>query len=510
MAVRPTPASGYPPPPPHDDGFSRDRAFDDPRTDAYAADWDDEDDWSDLPQEETEPDEPAQRTWRWVDAWIVAALVLLACTISILGVERAPSLSAFDESTHIDYAWRVASGTLPYAGAEITPEVLADWSCRSQDNSVDALPPCGEIRPATDYPAQGQNYNFTHPPTYYLLTAGVTRAVDLLPGDRSFISVARLTGAGWLSAALAGLYLVLRVWRAPRLLAAAAAVVLASVPSVAHASSIVTNDAPAALSGVLALWVLTRVVVQERLGWLVPVVVTTFVASTKVMNAVSLLAVAGIVVLVAAAAGRAGDRARALRLTGVAAGIVVPILAVWQAWTAFQRTRALEGWTSPIRGVNTAPVEGSPVDEWLPTLFSSFGITQDFWLQDALLGVALVASAGLLSVVMTAAPFANVAAFGAGDARRLVGWAALIGCLAVPLVVQLQTWVGYGDYFRHVTSRYGLSLLPLTIAAFVLVAQARNWRVAPTVLSALGIGALLLSFAGVLETGGVSGTHPGL
>jgi hypothetical protein len=447
---------------------------------------------------------------RWTDVWVMVGLVLLACTITALAVERAPSLSAFDESTHIDYAWRVAHGQLPYAGAEITPKVLSDWSCRSQDNSVDQLPPCGEVHPAADYPGAGQNYNFNHPPTYYLVTAVAARAVGLLPFDPSFISVARLTGAGWLAAALVGLYLVLRTWRVPRLLAATASVVLAAVPSVAHASSVVTNDAPAALSGVLALSVLTRIVVREKHGWLLPVLVTAFVASTKVMNAVALLAVAGIVLLLGIAAGRAGDRARAVRLAGVAVGIVGTILAVWLSWTAFQETRALAGWTSPIRGVNTSPVEGSPVDEWLPTLFSSFGITQDFWLQDALLGFAVVASAGLLSIVMTAAPFANVAAFRAGDARRLVGWTAMLGCAAVPVVVQVQTYVGDGDFFRHVTSRYGLSLLPLTIAAFVLVAQARSWRVAPTVLGAVCISALLLSFAGVLATGGVSGTHPGL
>jgi 4-amino-4-deoxy-L-arabinose transferase-like glycosyltransferase len=494
MAVRPISPRDYPPVPPPGsdvDDPTEERSWWDESDDPGA---DEERDRFDDGRSERPPGRPS----RWIDVVIVAGLVLLACTITVLGVERAPSLSAFDESTHIDYTWRVAHGTLPYAGSEITPQVLSDWSCRSQDNLADSLPPCGEPHPAAEYPAKGENYNFTHPPTYYLITAGVTKAADLLPFDVSFISAARLTGAAWLAAALVGLYLLLRRWWAPRLLAVSAAVLLAAVPSIAHASSVVTNDAAAALAGVLGLWLVTRVAVQEKYGWLLPTVVTAFIASTKVMNAIALLAAAAVVAVLAVGAARSGDRRRALRLGGLATGVVVATLVVWVAWSTFQKTRAVDGWISPIRSAHTAPVEGLPFDEWLPNMFSTFGIVQDYWLQNALTGFAIVALVGLLKVVMTAAPFANIAAFAPGDVRRLVGWAALIGCLAVPLVVQLQTYAGDGYYFHTLTSRYGLSLLPLCIAAFALVAQSRQWRVAPALLGGVSIGALLLSFAGVL------------
>jgi hypothetical protein len=111
---------------------------------------------------------------------------------------------------------------------------------------------------------------------------------------------------------------------------------------------------------------------------------------------------------------------------------------------------------------------------------------------------AVIASARGLSLLFAAAPFANVSAFGVGDPRRLVGWASLVGCAAVPLLVQAQAYLMFKDYFPHPSSRYGLSLLPLTIAALALVAQARNWRFATVLVAAGSMGALLLSFSGVL------------
>jgi hypothetical protein len=68
----------------------------------------------------------------------------------------------------------------------------------------------------------------------------------------------------------------------------------------------------------------------------------------------------------------------------------------------------------------------------------------------------------------------------------------------VPLIVQLQAYQSDHVYFPEVSTRYGLSLLPPTIAALGLVAHARGWRVATGVLGAGSIGALMLSFAGVL------------
>lgn len=455
-------------------------------------------------QEAPAAGEPAKRAaaardrrGRRLDIAILLGLVLLACSITGLGVYRGASLSAFDEATHIDYVWDIAHGGLPHAGSTISPEILRLWSCHGQDNAPN-LPSCGSTAPARSYPNLGENYNFGHPPVYYALTAAAAKVAGLLPLHLDFITVARLTGAAWLAAGLVGLYLLLRTWRVSRLFAVASAVLLASVPSVAHASSTVNNDAAAVLAGVIAFWALTRVTLRQNLGWVQPTLLTLFVASTKVINSVALLAVAGIVLIMAIGALREGNRHRALRLGGVCAGIVAAIFAVQLLWSAFQATRAAPGWVSPIKGINTDTILGNPVGEWLPTLFSTFGISQTFWLQTSLMSFAVLASSRWLAVFFTAAPFANIATFARHDARRLVGWAALVGTAAVPLVVQLETSMNDHQYFPNPSSRYGLSLLPLTIAAFTFIAHHRNWRVATVALSGCSIAALLVSFAGLL------------
>jgi hypothetical protein len=437
------------------------------------------------------------RRVRPIDILVALSLLVVAVAISAIGTYRAPSLSAYDEWTHIDYAWNVAHGSIPSAGAKVAPEVLQEWSCRSQENAADQLPACGELADASAYPLRGENYNFSHPPLYYAVTAALASVGAAAPFDLSFVTIARLSGGIWLAAALVGLYGLLVTLRVRRGLAVCAAVVLASVPSVAHASSIVTNDAPAALSGVAALAVLVRFSHFRNYGWLFPFTVTTLVVSTKVMNSLALLTVAGIALLMALSAARK-NRHTSVNLLKIAASIVVPIMVVYFGWTTFQASRGVSDWSSPVQGINTSPVEGNPFDEWLPTWFSTFGITQDYWLQSSLTSFAVVAAAKLLSVLFTAGPFMNVSLHDAGDSRRLLGWTALAGAAATPVVVQLQTYLGNEYFFRHVSSRYGITLLPITIAALATVAQARGWRVSPVLIATSTIAALLLSFLGVM------------
>lgn len=437
---------------------------------------------------------------RRLEAWDfvnIGLLVLVSVAISVLGVVRAPAFSALDEATHADYVWRMATGNIPAAGSELAPEVLAEWSCRAQDNIEGFLPPCGNEVAAEEYPGAGLNYNFPHPPLYYAISALIVRAIEFTPIEASFIDVVRLTGAAWLAAALVALYLVLRSWSVSRAMALGAGVLLAAVPAVAHASSIVTNDAPAALSGVLALWVLTRVALHEKHGWVLPTALTLAVAATKLMTAIAMISVAVVVAALAIGDLRRGRRSRGLRLIGTSVGMVGAVGAVFVVWRIFQAGRGDPDYVSPIGGVNTAPVQGAPFDEWAPTLFSAFGIADDFYLQIAVGGAAAVGLARLLAVVFTAAPFMGLTAVDAGDPRRLPAWGALVGALAVPLVVQVQTYVGGLEYFRHVSSRYALSLLPLTIATLVLAMEAKRWRWSFGLLAGMAIAVVLLSFVGV-------------
>ncbi|UNX55753.1 hypothetical protein MF406_05825 [Georgenia sp. TF02-10] len=433
---------------------------------------------------------------RWEVLWCLL-LAVLGLTVTSLAVENGPSLSVLDEQTHLDYVWKIHQGELPHAGSDLSPFVRQEWSCRGQAGFD--LPPCAEAA-GTDpaaYPGGGENYNFWHPPGYYAVTAALTGAVTTLLPDRSFTGTARMTGGLWLVAALVAMYAVLRIWRLPRWLSAASAATMLAVPSLLHASSIVTNDAPAALIGVAAAWLLTRVFRQQRLGWAVPTVVAVLAASTKLMSTVSVLTAVGLVGLSAVGALRRREWGEAGRRLAVAVGPVLGVAAVAAGWSAFQAGRAVPGWRSPIAGLSTEEPDGLPFDEWAPTLTEVFGLVGDDWVQPALSSLALVGWVGVLGVLFTAAPFVGLTAFDRGRAERVFGWAALIGVIAVPLLVQGRELLKDG-FFPHVTSRYGLTLVPVTIACLALVAREQKLRVAAVAVPVVGYLLVTLSFAGVL------------
>jgi len=455
-------------------------------------------------QEQTAQIRPRTRTVRRpgrADLLWGSLLALMAAVLSAIAVLNGPAMSGLDEQTHLDYAYRISQGTIPHEGSKLSHEVMREWSCRGQAGIEGALPSCQEATSgrvdAADYPARGENYNSWHPPLYYAITAVLAKALESLPLGLTFTTAARLTGALWLAAAVVAMFAVLRSWRLPGWLAAAGATTLLTVPSLVHASSTVSNDAPAALLGVAALWILTRAFRDQRVGWVLPTVLAVLAAATKLMSTVAILTAVGVVALSAVPALRERRTGDALRRIAVAVGPVVGIAAVALAWSAFQGGRAEPGWTSPISGVNTALVVGAPFDEWAPTLLSSFGLVDDYYLQPALASIAVGAVVAGLHVLLTAAPFTSIALFDRDRPERVLGWAALIGVIAVPLLVQGQELVRGGGYFPVVSSRYAITLIPVTVACLALVAGDRRWRFAAVAVPVVGYLAMLLSFLGV-------------
>jgi hypothetical protein len=298
-------------------------------------------------------------------------------------------------------------------------------------------------------------------------------------------------------AALIGMYAVMRMWRAPRWLSAAAAATMLGIPSLMHAASTVTNDAPAALIGVGAAWILTRVFLRGQLGLVAPTVIAVLAASTKLMSTVAVLTAVGLVGLSAIGAWRRGARSEAVRRAGIAVVPALGIAAVAIAWSAFQAGRAEAGWVNPIAGVNTSEIVGLPFDEWVLAPTTTFGLVGDFWLQSTLTSNAIIGWVAVLGVLFTAAPFMGLATFEKLRPERIFGWAALVGVVAVPMLVQGRELLS-GSYFPHVTSRYAITLAPITIACLALVARERGFRVAAAAVPLIGYLVMVLSFAGVI------------
>jgi hypothetical protein len=425
--------------------------------------------------------------------------VALAGVLVVAAVYRGQPFSVFDEATHADYSWQIAHGRVPAAGSLIDPEILGEWSCHGSSNNV-PIQPCGTPNPTpAKYHGSGQNYNFGHPPVYYLITGVTARGLSAIGVGADFVTSARLVGLLWILAAMGALYFAVRRFGGAWPYAALAAAVLPLCPSVLHAVSSVSNDAAAPLSGAVALLVLARVLVAGNTGWLLPAAASLLVTGTKVMNVLPLLIVAGVLAVAAGLRWRRGDRAAARAIAVVPVAIVLAAGVVYVGWTAFQSGRGQPGWVMPLTG-SQDPVQGLPFAELLSSSFKGLQIGSNYFLQPALNGEAIVLWSRLLGGLILAAPFMVLARFEGRTPRWVVGATTLAGMLLLPLVVELQVYLTSGGkaYFPLVSTRYGMSLIPLAVAGAALVAAARSWIKTSVLVIGLGVVAMVPTITGLL------------
>ena len=421
---------------------------------------------------------------------LVVSGVLFVLAIGLVGmvVHRAPQLSIFDEPTHSDYAYQISHGHVPAKGSTIAPEILKEWSCHGYfDGSK--LPPCaGPPTPAILYPKLGQDYNFVHPPLYYAITGVIARVADAaLPGNSHFITLARLVGSLWLFAAMLVLYLAVRRLGARWQLAAAAALLLPLCPQVLLASTTVTNDAPAALCGSLAVLMLARIMVQRKLGWIIPALVTGLSAATKVLNALPMLSLAAVIAVVAIIAWREDHRMQARKLALIVLGVIAATAIVYVGWAAFQAGRGVAGWKSPIQGISDRPIVGSPVDDLFSTSLTGLQMISDFFVPDQLRSTWFTLWVRLLSFFAVAAPLVLLAVTQKREVERRLAGATLFGMVSYPIIVELQVYINGRNYFPSVPSRYGMSIIPLLIACLALAAHRLGMQ--RSMLTGVGVGA---------------------
>ena len=402
----------------------------------------------------------------------IAVYGLLSIVFGLAHILRRAPLSGYDEAAHLDYAWKLAHAAIPFPGSLIDPEILALWSCVGQDNV--SLPDCESGAPASAYPAGGENY-LMHPPLYYVIPAVLGRSFQAV--GLGFLEGARLGSVLWLFVGMALLYAALRAWRVRWSIAAPVGGFLPSVHLFMVASSTVNNDATSIAAGAGALLVAARILAQGRVGVIGPFIVTVLFVSAKVLNAIPFLAV-GLAVMIAASAWPTRPR----RLTPARAGalfaaFVAGTATVHGSWTVVRSARRLPGWSSPVAGVNTDDIHGLPFDEWLPTLFE--GITSvsygPQWISAAN-GLDMALS-DLVGILLLVAPIAGILIWNHGVDRWYVAVAAVLAMLMLPLVVQLQTFIGSGgsQYFRLISIRYSLATLPLLLAVAAFLLDERRW-----------------------------------
>lgn len=418
-------------------------------------------------------------------------LTLVVGTLGITKIYRDPAFSALDEQTHADYAWKISHGELPHAGSTISSEILLLWTCHGQDN-WSGIPSCGSNTDSSEFLGGGENYNFKHPPVYYAVTGLGARALSaILPID--FVTAARLMSLLWVWAGLVWLFFILQKLRVQNTLALSVSILVMLFPSILTAATNVTPDAAAVVSGVAAIYLLKVTFVDRKpkiwLGFLLGL----FAASTKIMNSVAVLSAAGVIILVGLFAKNAKNSR--LKLTSVGIATLVGVIAVYIGWKQIQAQRAIDGWVSPIKGVNTHPVEGLPVDEWLSTFFKGFNLSNGGYFGSDITAWLITLWVTVLTLVSISVGVLGYFLVKNDSSEKYFPLALSIGLLSWPTLVQIEVLTMYYYYFKNISQRYGNSLIPLLCLVVALVA--RNQKI-PVVVKSLVLVGIVVVFAALL------------
>jgi hypothetical protein len=433
-------------------------------------------------------------------------LMAIAITLVFLAVARGPQISITDEPAHAGYLYMMAHGHIPAAGTLVPEEIRYEWYCHDQQAATGSAV-CTGFDNAT-FQTNAQVYTFGDPPVYYIITGLLDRVVSpLIPGTHNFITVGRDLGALWLFGAMIVLYLAARRFRVAPPYAFAAAALLPLCPGVLASTSQITSDAPAALCGAIGLYVLARIIVDKRMGLIVPFLAAVFATGTKVLSGMPLIIVGGVTLVMAGAALRRGDWRPAVRPLLITVSTALGFLLTYGGWTVLQNHRSPANWVNPNLG-DGAPLTGSRAGDLLSNLFGTFQhLTTSYWLQPEINGESVAIWATLLCVLFCAAPLVVMAVSRSWSWGWLLGLGTFVGISAVALAVEAQVFVANDEYFQIVSTRYALAFLPWTIICLAVVAHRRRLLRTSYLFVSLGLLTVFLAETGVLTLGPALSSH---
>ena len=453
------------------------------------------------------------------DRMALAAVLVAVAVLVGLHVRDHPALSHIDELQHADYTLK-SPFHVPRHGDTIGQEAMEEAACRGIDYplrlSIDALndwlhltgeqgvatlvpesvprvklPPCRSLLLAPDqFPNWGLNTASTHPPVYYTTSALSGEVFDTVPNVDSRATGIRLAGILWLGAAAVVLWYLLGSLGASTWSKALLIGFLVVSPRVLHESSIINPDSTALLGGALVLAAVLRWEAGRAPGWLVPL--ASMVALwLKFTNA---FAIGAAVLYLGARAWQQRDGLTKRQLQQwliVAGATVILTVASVISWTAFQEARGLippeQLPTNAIYQVNSFQWERLGNE-----LFSALTPLRDPFISDTLPRYLLEPLGDLLNWLLLAG-VGSVAVFSAkGSQFRAMAVAAFAAMTATGVVTMVTAYLSVSVYF-DTNPRYGLSLLPIAVAAVVPVVDNRYIR--------LLISAVVLATAGAALAG---------
>ena len=450
------------------------------------------------------------------DGALMITCMLAAAVLVVLHVAAFRQMSPVDEIQHLDYMLRVESGDLVHRGDLLLPETRRIVACRGFDPALSGMlasdwvePICGDdaLRP-DQFPQLGFNTAWRHPPTYYVITAGLASIIELVPGVDDTLSAARLSGIAWAIGTVGVMWALFGAFGVARANRVLLVLFLVASPAVLFYLSVVTEDATAVAAGAGAL-LAVRVWQQGRaLAWL-PISVAGVTVALKWTNLAGVAAAA--VFLIAAEV--LGDRKRlrhALRVVlGMFGACVLTIGGWYVAQTALAKVPAeeiplLEQQRADSLDIGRTIAQTrqlvTPLRiEYLPDALEHDGVYLLVLIADAAL-IAILVLRSLLRPKTIAAKKAPVSKKRAptDEAARTAwiqplalatGSTMLLGGIGFVLV----GFIIFG-VFNQVQPRFGLSLLPGAFVVLASVLRSPGGRIAvgPIAISTIALVALSL------------------
>jgi hypothetical protein len=413
------------------------------------------------------------------DRVVLALCLLLVFVVVGLHVRKYPQVSPIDELQHLDYVIK-GPAALIAQGERVGQEAMRTQACHGIDAAFEGTPPCetpGPLDPEL-FQERGFNTAYVHPPPYYSITALLALVTGPVAGLEETFTAARAAGALWLCAAVWLLWrLLVHLGAAPLSQLALLSLVIVA-PAVILASSTITPDASALLTGgavLAAVWLWDEGVLSHWVA-AIAVAVTLAMKFTHVgivAFAVVFLAVRSLQQAPLEAWRTSPVHRRHARAIGA---IVASTLAMLVLWTGIQRLVAVEA-ESEISMVQTFKTDEFPSSQMLGQIDAGFSPLQAPYFDPLLRIHYLVSLNHVLDTAMLLA-IGSVAVFAAGRTReRALAAATAAAMLALGPMTVLSSYVSSGSVSVPIPSRYGLPLVPGAVLCAVPAMQRRWTRV---------------------------------
>lgn len=381
---------------------------------------------------------------------MTAVLLSLLAIIVVVPAAIGPGgVSPIDEYDYTDALDKADRGELSNTGDKVDQYARQVTVCRGL---IAINPPapdaCGLPQSDAAVPRNGFTAADIHPPTYFFLTAVVSKAVRAVGLTNDLLIAGRLVGALWLTLGMLAMVALARAWGAGWVTPMLTAMAIGASPLLVSVSGYLTPDALGLLVGSGALLATTRWQ-QGRLHWGPLLLMSLIPAFVKVPFVLAPL-FGAVVLLVAGLAGSTPWR-RALPgavilVAGAGAGAVL--------WQLVRGALAV--------GVPTLHPDGPPV------ALSNFARFIGYYLETVPItsGAPMPVPTMLIVAVKPLMWLLLVAALGGMLFRRRhdpllpVCWAGMAGMVLGSSVLSLIVLLASGGFLIG-EPRYGLALLPL-------------------------------------------------